>query len=424
MNFIKSIYLLFINFYKKIFQFSGPGLLIAVGYMDPGNWATDIIGGSKFGYQLLSIILITNFFAIFLQYLSIKLGIVIEKDLAQICKDNYSSYINIILWILCEISIIACDVSEIIGTALALNLLFNLPIYIGVIITALNVFIITFFQNKNFKYIEIIVGVFMLIIFICFIIEIIILKPNINSILFGFIPNYKIIYNTNMLYISIGILGATVMPHNLYLHSNIIQTRKYQRNINGKKIAIKYATIDIIISLFLAFFINASILIIAAEAFYNTGYTNVNNITDAYKLLSYIIKSPLSGLLFAIALFASGQNSTITGTIAGQIIMEGFINFKLNPYIRRIITRLAAIIPAVIMIIIYGKNKISELIIISQIIISIQLIFAIIPLITITNNVKKMGYFVNNLFIKFLSWIISIIIILLNLYLIYCMIVF
>lgn len=406
------------GFWKKFFIFSGPGLLIAVGYMDPGNWATDIIGGAKYGYLLLSIILISNIFAIFLQYLSIKLGVVTERDLAQACRDHYPNKLNIFLWIICELAIAACDMAEIIGSSLALKLLFNLPIKYGIIITTLNVLVIIFFHKKKFRYIEGIVALLIFTISICFILEFFKTNPSIVNIFYGLIPNYNILLNKNALYIAVGILGATVMPHNLYLHSSLVQTRDYSRDIEGKKMAIKYATIDIIWSLFLAFFINAAILIIAASIFYMSGHTEVSNIIDAYKLLTPLTGSSLVSILFGIALFASGQNSTLTGMFAGQIVMEGFTNIKIKPWIRRIITRLIALIPAIIITIIYKENA-SELLVFSQVILSMQLSFAIIPLIKFTSDKKKMGEFVNSLFIKITSWIISCIIIMLNIFLIY-----
>ncbi|WP_185855753.1 Nramp family divalent metal transporter [Blattabacterium cuenoti] len=407
------------NIWKKIYAFTGPGLLISVGYMDPGNWATDIAGGSKFGYMLLSVICISNFFAIILQHLSIKLGIVCERDLAQACRDHYPPMVSFILWILCEIAISACDLAEIIGSVIALKLLFKIPILWGVFITATDVLIILFFQYKGFRYIESIVATLIFIILVCFIFELIHSKPEITEILKGIIPNTEIINNYRSFYISIGILGATVMPHNLYLHSSIIQTRKYPRTIKGKKMAIKYATIDSTFSLLLAFFINASILIISAATFHKFGYTEVSDITEAHKLLTPIIGSSLSGVLFALALLASGQNATIAGTLSGQIVMEGFINIKLKPWIRRLITRLIAIIPAIIVTIIYGEKGTSELLIISQIILSIQLIFTIIPLVNFTGDHDKMGLFTNGPILKITSWIITIVVIILNMFLLY-----
>lgn len=407
------------SFWKKLFAFSGPGLLIAVGYMDPGNWATDIAGGAQFGYTLLSVILISNLFAILLQHLSIKLGVVTERDLAQACRDHYSPTINLILWILCEIAIATCDLAEVIGSALALNLLFGLPMAWGVAITALDVLIILFFQYKGFRYIEGVVATLILTISICFGFEIINSHPDVLPMLNGLIPDPEIVTNPHTLYIAIGILGTTVMPHNLYLHSSLIQTRNYPRNNKGKKMAIRYATIDSTLSLSLAFFINAAILIVSAAAFHKTGHTDVADITDAYELLMPLLGSGLASLLFAIALLASGQNSTLTGTLAGQIVMEGFVNIRLKPWIRRLITRLIAIVPAMIVAIVYGENGTSQLLIFSQVILSLQLSFAVIPLITFTNDKQKMGRFANGLLLKSLAWIIGIIIIILNLFLLY-----
>ncbi|AWU44316.1 Nramp family divalent metal transporter [Blattabacterium punctulatus] len=405
--------------WRKFFAFTGPGLLIAVGYMDPGNWATDIAGGSKFGYMLLSVIFISNIFAIILQHLSLKLGIVCERDLAQACRDHYPTFISFILWILCEIAIASCDLAEIIGSVLALKLLFGIPITWGVLITTIDVLLILFFQYKGFRYIESVVAVLIFTILICFSFEIISSKPEILPILKGIIPNPEIIKNSHSFYISIGILGATVMPHNLYLHSSIIQTRNYQRTIEGKKMAIKYATIDSTLSLSLAFFINAAILIISAATFHKYGHTEVADILDAHKLLSPILGSSFSGVFFALALLASGQNSTLTGTLSGQIVMEGFLHIRLKPWVRRLITRLIAIVPAMIASIIYGEKGTAELLIISQIILSIQLSFAIIPLVNFTGDYNKMGLFVNGPFLKILSWVITIIIVLLNLVLLY-----
>ncbi|WP_185871914.1 Nramp family divalent metal transporter [Blattabacterium cuenoti] len=405
--------------WKKLFAFTGPGLLIAVGYMDPGNWATDIAGGSKFGYMLLSVIFISNFFAIILQHLALKLGIVCERDLAQACRDHYPPYINFMLWILCEIAIAACDLAEIIGSVLALKLLFGVPMTWGVFITVIDVLIILFFQYKGFRYIESVVAALIFTIIVCFSFEIISSKPEIIPILKGIVPNPEIIRNSHSFYISIGILGATVMPHNLYLHSSIIQTRNYPRTIEGKKMAIKYATIDSTLSLSLAFFINAAILIVSAATFHKAGHTEVADIMDAHKLLTPLLGSSLAGIFFALALLASGQNSTLTGTLAGQIVMEGFLNIKLKPWIRRLITRLIAIVPAMIASIVYGEKGTTELLIISQIILSIQLSFAIVPLVNFTGNYEKMGPFVNGTILKIISWVITIIIVLLNLFLIY-----
>ncbi|WP_185860977.1 Nramp family divalent metal transporter [Blattabacterium cuenoti] len=405
--------------WKKLFAFTGPGLLISVGYMDPGNWATDIVGGSKFGYMLLSVIFISNFFAMILQHLALKLGIVCERDLAQACRDHYTPLINFILWILCEIAISACDLAEIIGSVLALKLLFGIPITWGVLITVIDVLIILFFQYKGFRYIESVVAALIFTILICFSFEIISSKPEIFSILKGIVPDPEIIQNSHSFYISIGILGATVMPHNLYLHSSIIQTRDYPRTIEGKKMAIKYATIDSTLSLSLAFFINAAILIISAATFHKAGHTEVADIMDAHKLLTPILGSSLAGVFFALALLASGQNSTLTGTLSGQIVMEGFLNIKLKPWIRRLITRLIAIVPAMIVSIVYGEKGTTELLIISQIILSVQLSFAIVPLVNFTGDYEKMGPFVNGPILKISAWVITIIIVFLNLFLLY-----
>lgn len=323
------------SFLKKLLAFAGPGLMIAVGYMDPGNWATDIAGGSKFGYTLLSVILISNIFAMILQHLSLKLGIVAERDLAQACRDHYHPFVSFILWVFCEIAIAACDLAEVIGSAIALNLLFGIPLPWGIAITVLDVLLILMLQAKGFRWIESIVASLIIIISGCFIYEIIASQPAISPMLQGLIPKKEIITNPGMLYIAIGILGATVMPHNLYLHSSIIQTRNYDRTTEGKKEAIKYATIDSTASLLIAFFINAAILILAAASFHSNGLYEIEDIHDAHKMLAPVLGTSLASVVFAIALLASGQNSTLTGTLAGQIVMEGFLNIKLKPWLRR-----------------------------------------------------------------------------------------
>lgn len=406
------------SFWKKLFAFSGPGLLVAVGYMDPGNWATDIAGGAQFGYTLLSVILISNIFAMILQHLALKLGIVTGKDLAQACRANYSRPVNITLWVLCEIAIAACDLAEVIGSAIALNLLFHIPLALGVIITAADVLIILFFQQRGFRYLEIIVASLIFVISGCFLYEIIVSKPDFIPVISGMIPSFEIVKNPEMLYIAIGILGATVMPHNLYLHSSIVQTRNFKKDNAGKKSAIKFATIDSTVSLFLAFFINASILILAAAAFHFSGNQQVADIGDAYSLLSPILGASFASMLFAVALLASGQNSTITGTLAGQIVMEGFLDLKIKPWLRRLITRLIAIIPALIVTIIAGEKGAASLLILSQVILSMQLSFAIVPLIIFTNDKAKMGNFANSFFLNFITLLISICIIGLNVYLV------
>ena len=403
--------------WKKFMAYVGPGLLVAVGYMDPGNWATDIAGGAQFGYTLLSVILISNLFAIVLQYLSVKLGIVAERDLAQACKDHFHPSVNFILWIFCEIAIAACDLAEVIGSAIALNLLFGIPLSVGVVITVIDVFLILFLQSRGFRYIESIVGGLIFVIFASFLYEIFLSKPDIIPLLEGLIPQKEIIKNPSMLYIAIGILGATVMPHNLYLHSSIVQTRDYPRTTEGKKEALKFASLDSSLSLMLAFFINAAILIISAATFHTSGNKDVADINDAYKLLSPLLGTTLASIFFGVALLASGQNSTVTGTLAGQIVMEGFLNIRLKPWVRRLITRLIAIIPALIISILYGERGTADLLVFSQVILSMQLSFAVVPLVMFTGNKTKMGQFVNKPWLKVLAWTISGIIIVLNLYL-------
>ena len=407
------------NFWRKLFAFSGPGFLIAVGYMDPGNWATDLAAGAQFGYMLLSVIMISNLMAILLQYLSLKLGIVSGRDLAQACRDSYSRRFSIFLWILCEIAIAACDLAEVIGSAVALNLLFKIPLVVGVILTALDVLIVLYLQNKGFRYIEALVAALIAVIGICFLYELFVSNPSIKGIIGGFVPDPQIVVNPSMLYIAIGILGATVMPHNLYLHSSIVQTRKYTRTIEGKGMAIKFATIDSTVALMLALFINAAILILSAAAFHGSGHQDVADINDAFMLLSPLLGAPLASILFAIALLASGQNATLTGTMAGQIVMEGFLNIRLRPWVRRLLTRLVAIIPAVIIASLYGSRGIGNLLVLSQVILSLQLSFAVVPLIMFTSNKVKMGQYVNSLWIKIISWGVAIIIITLNAFLLY-----
>lgn len=407
------------NFWRKLIAFLGPGLMISVGYMDPGNWATDIAGGAQFGYTLLSVILISNLFAIVLQHLSLKLGIVAERDLAQACKDHFHPVVNFILWVFCEIAIAAMDLAEVLGTAIALNLLFGIPLTWGVAITIIDVFVILLLQAKGFRWLESVVGGLIFIILICFGYQIIISKPEIFPILRGLVPQKEIVSNPSMLYIAIGILGATVMPHNLYLHSSIVQTRNYERTDEGKKEAIKFATIDSTASLLLAFFINAAILIVAAATFHTSGNKDIADIYDAHRMLEPLLGTSFASIAFAVALLASGQNSTLTGTLAGQIVMEGFLNLKLKPWLRRLITRLIAVIPAFFVTLFYGEKGTSELLVLSQVILSMQLSFAVIPLVMFTNDKLKMGRFVNKKWFRILVWIISMIIVILNLYLLF-----
>ena len=403
-----------LSFWRKMLAFSGPGYLVAVGYMDPGNWATDLAGGSAFGYRLLSVILISNLMAILLQSLCAKLGIVTGRDLAQACRDHYSRPVSVVLWLLCEVAICACDLAEIIGSAIALNLLFKIPLVWGVCITALDVLAVMYLQNKGFRYIEALVVTLILTIGGCFLAEIIFSRPNVAEVLAGFVPRFEIIKNTEMLYVAIGILGATVMPHNLYLHSSIVQTRKYEQNAEGKAEAIKFATIDSTAALMFALFINAAILVVSAATFHTRGQHDVAEIQDAYKLLSPMLSVPVASALFAIALLASGQNSTLTGTLAGQIVMEGFLNIRLRPWLRRLITRLIAIVPAVICTALYGESGTARLLVLSQVILSMQLSFAVIPLVIFTSSRAKMGEFVSPLWINILAWLTAGIIVLLN----------
>lgn len=402
------------NFWRKLFAFAGPGFLIAVGYMDPGNWATDLAGGSRFGYTLLSVIMISNIMAILLQHLSLKLGVVTGHDLAQECRHSYSPRFTFFLWVLCEIAIAACDLAEVIGSAVALNLLFGLPLVIGVVLTALDVLIVLYLQNKGFRYIEALVAGLIAIIGFCFIYELILSRPEMAGIISGFVPRSEIVTNPGMLYIAIGILGATVMPHNLYLHSSIVQTRKYIRSAPGKEMAIKYATIDSTFALMIALFINASILILSAAAFHGSGHQDVADINDAYKLLSPLLGAPLASIFFGVALLASGQNATLTGTMAGQIVMEGFLNLRLRPWIRRLLTRMVAIVPAVIVAALYGERGVGSLLVLSQVILSLQLSFAVVPLVMFTSDRLKMGKFVNSPSLRLISWTIAIVIMSLN----------
>jgi len=387
--------------------------------MDPGNWATDIAGGSQFGYKLLSVILISNLFAMLLQHLSLKLGIATGRDLAQACRDSYSRPVSLLLWALAEIAIAATDLAEVIGSAIALNLLFGMPLPLGVALTVLDVFLLLFLQKKGFRVIESIVGVLILIILVGFGYEMLLAQPDVRAILGGLVPRTEVVTTPGMLYIAIGILGATVMPHNLYLHSSIVQTRNFARTDEGRKQAIRFATIDSTASLSLAFFINAAILILAAATFHFSGNQQVADINDAYKLLDPLLGATAASIVFGVALLASGQNSTLTGTIAGQIVMEGFIHLKLKPWVRRLVTRLVAVVPAMIVAILYGERGTAELLVLSQVILSLQLSFAVVPLVRFTSDRLKMGRFVNPLWVTITSWIVAVVIIALNGYLLW-----
>jgi len=407
------------GFWRKLLAFAGPGYLVAVGYMDPGNWATDLAGGARYGYTLLSVILISNLMAILLQALAVRLGIGSGRDLAQACRDSYSKPVTIALWIVCEIAIAACDLAEVIGAAIALNLLFGLPLIWGVCITVLDVLIVLFLQHKGFRYVEALVVALIVAIAASFAIEIWWAAPNPAEVAIGFIPRTQILTDPAMLYIAIGILGATVMPHNLYLHSSIVQTRRYLDTLDSKKEAIRFATIDSSVALMSALFINAAILIVAAAVFHGTDHESVADIGDAYKLLSPLLGTTAAGVLFAVALLCSGQNATLTGTLAGQIVMEGFVNIRLRPWLRRLITRLVAIVPAVIVVILYGERGTGALLVLSQVILSLQLPFAVFPLVSFTTDRRKMGALVAPRWIQILAWSVAVIIAALNAYLLY-----
>ncbi|HWR34288.1 MAG TPA: Nramp family divalent metal transporter [Clostridia bacterium] len=403
------------GFLRKLIAFAGPGFLVAVGYMDPGNWATDLAAGSRYNYRLLFVIMLSNLMAILLQSLCIKLGVVSGRDLAQACRDHYSRPVSFMLWILAEIAIAACDLAEVIGSAIALNLLFRIPLIVGVCITALDVLLILFLENKGFRYIEAIILVLTGTIGVCFGLEILFSRPEVGGIAHGFlVPSPELLQNPEMLYIAIGILGATVMPHNLYLHSAVVQTRNFERTPEGKREAIKFCNIDSAVALTFALFVNAAILIVAAATFYRSGNHEVAEIQDAYKLLSPLLGAKFASGLFAFALLASGQNSTLTGTLAGQIVMEGFMNLRVRPWLRRLITRLVAIIPAVIVTAVSGESGTARLLVLSQVVLSMQLSFAVFPLIIFTGDKLKMGEFVNPTWVKLLSWIVAIVIALLN----------
>src|SRR6266699_6916961 len=402
------------SWFRKVLAFAGPGYLVAVGYMDPGNWATDIGGGAKFGYTLLSVILISNVMAMILQALSAKLGIVTGRDLAQACRESYSRPVAIGLWVVCEIAIAACDLAEVLGSAVALKLLFGLPLIAGVLITALDVLIVLALQGRGFRLIEAFVVTLIVTIAACFAYEIFFAQPIWREAVVGFIPRFEILRNREMLYIAIGILGATVMPHNLYLHSSIVQTRAFATDAGGKREALRYATFDSTLALGFALFINAAILILGAAAFYTRGMHDVAEIADAYKLLTPVLGASFASTLFACALLASGQNSTLTGTLAGQIVMQGFLDIRLKPWLRRLITRSIAIIPAVLVIGMFGEGKTTDLLVASQVALSMQLGFAVWPLVQFTGERTKMGDFANRLWLKILGWTTAGIIILLN----------
>jgi manganese transport protein len=403
-----------LSWFRKILVFAGPGYLIAVGYMDPGNWATDIGGGSKFGYALLSVVLISSLIAMFLQALSAKLGIATGRDLAQACRDHYSRRTSIFLWVVCEVAIAACDLAEVLGSAVALKLLFGIPLLLGVILTAFDVLLVLALQGRGFRLVEAFVVALIGSIGICFAYEIFFARPLWLEAAHGFIPRLEILRNKEMLYIAIGIIGATVMPHNLYLHSSIVQTRAFGQDEEGRRQAIKYSVIDSTVALGFALFINAAILALGAAAFHTRGMNEVADIAEAYKLLSPVLGVSFASTLFALALLASGQNSTLTGTLAGQIVMEGFLQIRLKPWIRRLVTRAIAILPAILVIGIAGEGKLTSLLILSQVVLSFQLPFAVIPLVQFTSERGKMGAFVNSRPTTIAAWVVTALILFFN----------
>lgn len=402
-------------FWRKLLAFGGPGYLVAVGYMDPGNWATDIAGGSAFGYTLLSVILLSNLMAILLQALAVRLGIATGLDLAQACRAHYPPPVALALWVLCELAIVACDLAELIGTAIALNLLFGIPLVWGVCLTAVDVLLVLLLQRKGFRYLEAFIISLLLVIAGCFGLQILMARPDAAGVLAGLVPTTAIVTDPAMLYVAIGILGATVMPHNLYLHSAIVQTRRFEPTVAGRRQAIRFATLDSTIALMLALFINAAILIVAASVFHAEGRTDVAEIQDAYHLLAPMLGVPAASTLFAIALLASGQNSAVTATLAGQVVMEGFLRLRLAPWLRRMITRLLAIVPAVIVAALYGESGTARLLILSQVILSMQLPFAVVPLVRFTADRATMGVFASAWWLRSLAWAVAALIIGLNL---------
>lgn len=405
------------SWWRKLLAFAGPGYMVAVGYMDPGNWATDLAGGSAFGYTLLSVILLSNLMAVILQGLSSKLGIVTGRDLAQACRDHYSRPVALFLWFICELAIAACDLAEVIGSAIALNLLFGIPVAVGVAITTLDVLIVLFLQHKGFRMLEALVITLIATVGLCFIFELVVSRPDWGGVAAGFVPSTEIVKNPEMLYIALGILGATVMPHNLYLHSSIVQTRRYSEDTEGKREAVRFAFIDSTVALSFALFINSAILIVAAATFHRAGMNQVAEIQDAYRLLTPLLGVTGASAVFALALLASGQNSTLTGTLAGQIVMEGFLNLRIRPWLRRLITRLIAVVPAAVVAILYGESGTAKLLVLSQVILSMQLSFAVFPLVRFTSDRTKMGEFVNPRWLKVLAYLIAFLIAGLNVWL-------
>ena len=400
---------------RKLLAFGGPGYLISVGYMDPGNWATDLAGGSAYGYRLLSIVVISSLMAMLLQALSLRLGIATGRDLAQLSRERFGRLPSVMLWILAEIGIIACDLAEVIGTAIALELLFGLPLLWGVLLTAFDTLLVLGLQRWGFRGLEVLVISLITLIALCFGYELIVSSPDMAAILGGLVPRAEIASDGGMLYLAIGIIGATVMPHNLYLHSALVRTRGYDQGIAGKREAIRFATIDSNIALSFALVINAAILILAAATFHKAGRTDVAELQDAYSLISPLLGAPLAATVFALALLFAGQNSTLTGTLAGQIVMEGFVNLRLRPWLRRLVTRALAVIPAAVVVATLGDRATGDMLIGSQVVLSLQLPFAMIPLVWLTCDKRLMGGFANSRALSVAAWAISLVILALNL---------
>jgi len=400
---------------RRLFAFMGPGYMVSVGYMDPGNWATDLAGGASFGYTLLFVIMLSNLMAILLQALAARLGIATGRDLAQACRAYYPKPVNFVLWIACELAIMACDLAEVIGTAIALQLLFHIPLIGGALLAGLDALLLLFLMNKGFRYLEAFVIALLSVIFLCFIVQIFAAQPPVAELLHAtFVPSPEIVTNPAMLYVAIGIIGATVMPHNLYLHSSIVQTRAYAKTEAGKRDAIKWAVTDSTIALMLALFVNAAILIVSAVAFHNSGHQDVADIGQAFELLSPLLGLGIASILFAVALLASGVNSTVTATLAGQIVMEGFLRLRIPHWVRRLLTRGIAIIPVIIGIALYGEKGASNLLIFSQVLLSLQLPFAAIPLVQFVSSKEKMGNLVIGRWLSVLAWVVTAIILVLN----------
>ncbi|WP_456710576.1 Nramp family divalent metal transporter [Bradyrhizobium sp. USDA 4452] len=400
--------------WRRLLAFAGPGYLVSVGYMDPGNWATDLAGGSKFGYTLLSVILLSNLMAILLQALSARLGIATDRDLAQACRATYSRPVNLLLWIACEAAIIACDLAEVIGTAIALKLLFGIPLIGGALLAALDAFLLLLLMNRGFRFLEAFVVALLIVIAVCFVVQIAAAEPPIAGVIGGFMPSREIVTNPEMLYIAIGIIGATVMPHNLYLHSSIVQTRAYPRTEEGRRDAIKWATTDSSIALMLALFVNAAILVLAAATFHKSGHSDVAEIDQAFELLSPLLGLSIASTLFAVALLASGLNSTVTATLAGQIVMQGFLDLKLPDWLQRLVTRGIAIVPVIVVAALYGESGTAQLLVFSQVVLSMQLPFAVIPLVRFVSDKRKMGKLAISLPVAVAAWIVAGLIVILN----------